>query len=134
MKSLALAGTLLLLASTAMPADKRADADTETIDKRAVRIHRSIERGVKDEPEADQEYFIHTFVLDLVGLRPSDPNRRASSPPVGTPLYQVVHTSEGPYVGQEAWQRRAEIMKEGLMIGTHFWPMDRIQRVELRPE
>lgn len=125
---------LAAIASQALPAERMAAQDTTGIDKRTVRIHRTVERDAQDGPTLDQEYFIHTFVLDLVGVRPETRPSSSQQPPAGTPVYRVVQTSEGPYVGNEAWLRRAEIMKEGLLIGTHYWPLDRIQRVELRPE
>lgn len=88
-----------------------------------------IERVIPlDEPLMGEAYFVHTFVLDLVGI---------STPPTwkkgnGTPVYRVVHTSEGPYEAAAVPVRLNEIATKGLMIGNSFWPLDRVQRVEVR--
>ncbi len=117
-----LIGILLaaLVASEALPAERKA---LPGVDTTVTRITRQIEGG-------EGEFFVHAFVLDLVGLENVALPRAAKG--VGTPVYQVIQTSEGPYTDIEARARVQEIVKDGLLIGTHFWPLDRVQRVVIR--
>ncbi len=114
---------LSAIASQAFPAD-RAAMTAAGIDGTETRITHTIDGS-------SGEYYVHTFVLDLVGLeRLASPARVSKG--MGTPVYRVVHTSEGPYSDTDSRARVQEIVKDGLLIGTHFWPLDRIQRVEVR--
>lgn len=97
----------------------------DAIDKTETLITRAVAR---EQPIEGQEYYVHTFVLNLVGL--NSPGQRQKGR--GSPVYQIVHTSEGPYDGIEAPARLNQIAAEGLKIGTHFWPLSSVQRVEIR--
>lgn len=74
---------------------------------------------------ADEEpvkVFVHTWALRL----------RVGRPVTTAPEYEVVHVSEGPFEGARAEARARAIMTSGLDIGIHYFPLHRVQLVELR--
>jgi hypothetical protein len=118
---------LAALAFLAVTATQALPAERDAPEPKAVetRIHRTIER---EQAIDGQSYYVHAFVLDLVTVQHNGAWRQGK----GTPVYRVVHVSEGPYDGFEAPARVQEIASKGLIIGTHFWPLSVVQRVEVR--
>lgn len=112
-------GILGALASQALPAEI---AWGETL------IVRTVQR---QEPIEGESYFVHTWVLDLVGVQPATVLATKAAP-AGTPAYRIVHVSEGPYEAGGSAARVGQIASGGLMIGTKFWPLALVQRVEVR--
>lgn len=119
------AAILAAIASQALPAEKAATAEPG-FDRSVTVIRRVVPR---EEPIAGDEWYVQTYVLDLVGLQ----NPSAWRPGKGFPVYKVVQTSEGPMPYSDAAARQREIRDKGLEIGTHFWPISQVQRVEIRP-
>lgn len=120
-----LAVLLLSCAAQGRPADKA--SEEPGLDNTVTLIERKVERELPIE--SGDEWYVHTFVLDIVGLQ----NPSAWRPGKGFPVYKIVQTSEGPYAYSDADQRKREIRDRGLEIGTHFWPISQVQRVEIRP-